>query len=594
MAAITVRELLTKWGFEADTKPIDRLNKSLSDMKSSVKIIGAVAVSTVGTIFGLAASVATAGDEAAKTAKRIGVGVEALQEYQFVAQLAGSSTNEMTSALEGLTFGIAEARKGGGKLIEPLIRLNQLTGKDLLTNLGSAEDTMLGLADTFALITDDAEKASLAQKIFGGSGLAMVNVLNQGSDAIRRQRREARELGVVLSEKATKNSELFIDAMLRVKSVLIGVRNAVGAELLPFITELMDQFRIWVLLNKELIRQKLSSFIKVMIGATRILVEFFKKLFRAIEGLIFVMGGLENAVRIVLGLLILIGGAKLLSGIGNLTVAIGVGLAQAFTVAGRAAILAQAQMLLIPIAIGLAVAALFLVIEDIVGFFQGKKSVFGLLVDNFDMLSDKLTGFVAGITEKVKAVVKTGLTAAIEFLSNLSAEDFAGIGDVILKALELAFLVSTLPLRIGIAIGEGIIEGIIEVIREKFPRIASFLGIDLESIAENEKSGESAATKLLRSSKQQTAEGGFGGGFLGARFRTNAQGAGIGAQAFPGRPGGAVTQIITQTNTISVPISIPEGVSRAEAQGLVRDGVKDALNQTIRETQVATATPVES
>jgi hypothetical protein len=73
----------------------------------------------------------------------------------------------------------------------------------------SAGASMLlaGVADAFARIEDPAERVRLAFKLFDSEGVALVNLLSDGSDALEDMRERARDLGIVLDEALVRNAE---------------------------------------------------------------------------------------------------------------------------------------------------------------------------------------------------------------------------------------------------------------------------------------------------------------------------------------------------------------------------------------------------
>ena len=490
MASITVRSLLTKWGFEANTKPIEKLNKSLADTKTAVTLIGAAVISQVGVLFGLTNVVSAAGDEFAKMASRIGIDVEALQEYAFVSKLAGSSTQEMTSAVESLTLGIAEARKGSGKLIEPLIRLNQLTGKDLLTSMGNADEMFLQLADSLGQVEDATERAELSQKIFGGTGLAMVNILKQGSAEIRKQRQEARDLGIVFSEDAAKRSEVFQDSLLRVKSAVTGIRNVVGLELMPVVQSYMDLFRAWILQNKEWLKTNIVKTLDSMVKGTKIVFRTVKAMTKVFVSAIDALGGFQQVLKNVIFFMSLFAAVKFLSAIGNLALAVGGTLVFAFRALGNAALLAQAKMVIVPIAIGLAIAGVLLLLDDLRAFFQGRDSITGEIVKSFEgvdikaLIKQKLdeaivvvVKFAKEVKEKIKGIfdipspaeairkaTKGALKSTQEFFDELSFDNFGEkISQLLLDALTADNILTSI-LGLFVAVFQGIGDALLATI----------------------------------------------------------------------------------------------------------------------------------
>ena len=63
------------------------------------------------------------------------------------------------------------------------------------------------VADAFARIEDPAERVRLAFKLFDSEGVALVNLLGDGSGALDQMRERARDLGIVLDEHLVRDAE---------------------------------------------------------------------------------------------------------------------------------------------------------------------------------------------------------------------------------------------------------------------------------------------------------------------------------------------------------------------------------------------------
>lgn len=60
-------------------------------------------------------------------------------------------------------------------------------------------------------------------ELFGRSGREMIPLLNQGAGGLREMAREARELGIVVSESFSRRAENFNDNLRRLKAALQGL-----------------------------------------------------------------------------------------------------------------------------------------------------------------------------------------------------------------------------------------------------------------------------------------------------------------------------------------------------------------------------------
>lgn len=193
---------------ERASRGLASLSGRVRFLKVGIGSLGA-AIAGVVSVGGLTALVhrsIEAADSIGKTADKIGVGVEALQELRYAAQLAGIEERTLDMALQRFTRRVAEAAKGTGEAKDALAQMG-IALRDQNGNIRAAEDLLSEVADAFTRVQDPAERVRLAFKLFDSEGVAMVNVLARGADALEETRRRARELGIVLDEDLVRNAE---------------------------------------------------------------------------------------------------------------------------------------------------------------------------------------------------------------------------------------------------------------------------------------------------------------------------------------------------------------------------------------------------
>ena len=162
-------------------------------------------------MFGLASSTAQLGDDVAKTADKLGIGIEELQELRYAAERSGVSTSSFDTALEKMTKNIGLALEGTGAQKDALDALG-LSAEDLASML--PDDALGVIAERMRGVSTQAEKAALANDIFGRSGIGMLNMLRDGSAGLWQLQEDARRTGYVLSEEAARDGEVFQDTLL--------------------------------------------------------------------------------------------------------------------------------------------------------------------------------------------------------------------------------------------------------------------------------------------------------------------------------------------------------------------------------------------
>ena len=98
------------------------------------------------------------------------------------------------------------ALQGTGEAKDALAQMG-IALRDHSGNLRQSEDLLGDVADAFARIEDPAQRVRLAFKLFDSEGVALVNLLGDGSDALDETHERARNLGIVLDEHLVRDAE---------------------------------------------------------------------------------------------------------------------------------------------------------------------------------------------------------------------------------------------------------------------------------------------------------------------------------------------------------------------------------------------------
>lgn len=367
----TVREITTRWGFDIDDRPLRKLQDKVSDLKGSLTVMGVSITAAAGSLFGLAKFTANAGTQASKLSQQLGINAETMQKLIAVATDSGLSTEEFTTHVRFLTRNLFEAAAGSKQAREGFARLGvSLRGTD--GRLISSDEALLRVADRFKAMPDGVTKSALALRLFGRSGTQMIPLLNKGSAEIQRLGLRAKDLGQVLDAEAIKNSKEFNNSLKELGSVMLGIRNTVGAKLLPVLTPLIKKYTEMIIANRKLIALRMEAVFKGIAKFLEISWKFASKLLTALRGMAAIFGDVETAAQAVAFSLGIIISLNVLSKIGSLAMAV-VNFANAMKAASLAALALQ-------ISIGAAFVAIGLIMEDIVAYFQGRDSVLGFLL----------------------------------------------------------------------------------------------------------------------------------------------------------------------------------------------------------------------
>ncbi|MYL22529.1 phage tail tape measure protein [Halomonas alkaliantarctica] len=269
----------------------------------NVTLAGGIAA---GSIFGLANSTATLGDDIAKTSAKIGIGAGELQELRYAAERSGLSTQKLDSSTERFVKRLGEARQGGGAAAKAYEQLGLDASK--LAELTPAQSLRV-VADELAKVENHSDRVALAAKFFGREGVAMINMLKDGSAGLNQYAQDARAVGYVLGDEAPGQAETFKDALLDAQSGLTGMKNTLGAELMPAVTELMREFSGWMRENRDQVKafarefgERLKDAVPVIIDLAQGVGNFARTLAGMVTTAAELAGGFDNLALILGGL----------------------------------------------------------------------------------------------------------------------------------------------------------------------------------------------------------------------------------------------------------------------------------------------------
>ena len=208
-------------------------------MAKSVATAAAAATAAVGAM-GFALSKQTAKvDNLAKTARKLGTSVATLQELQYAAELTGVGATTLNMAMQRLTRRVSEAAGGFGEAKGALIELGVNAAKLEKMPL---DQKMEVLADAFAGVEGEADKVRLAMKLFDSEGVSLVNTLGIGSNGLRNMAREARALGLTISDIEAKKFEDMNDDISRMKFAASAAATTFTSEMMPMLEGIFTGF----------------------------------------------------------------------------------------------------------------------------------------------------------------------------------------------------------------------------------------------------------------------------------------------------------------------------------------------------------------
>ena len=227
----------------ADTKQLQksfstasqRVQQSVSKMKTSFGVLSKAA----GVLTGLGAGISLAGfkkvtdelDRIGKTADRIGITTDSLQQFEFAARRSGISTEALRGSLERFTRRLGEAQTGNKAYKQTFSELG-VAITDTNGNLLKADEVLENVVDSLAKTEDLTVKTALASQAFGREGGAGIVAL---SKEYKNLAAEIKGLGGIVDENLIRNSEKINDRFETLSTVIKTQLQSAFVELGPVI-----------------------------------------------------------------------------------------------------------------------------------------------------------------------------------------------------------------------------------------------------------------------------------------------------------------------------------------------------------------------
>jgi hypothetical protein len=219
----------TKAAFKSARKGINKLGKA-----------GAAA----GLAFGASvvagyASAAADIDKLAKKSSLLNIPVQELQKLRFAAEQTGVGVQTLDTGIQRMTRRISEATTGTGVAVKALEELN--VPLESIQNLQPQEQFKV-IADAMEGVKNNSDKVRLSMALFDTEGVALLNTMKGGADAIDQVGDSLDKFGILLDEVDTKKIEMANDSFAKSRRVLKGVGQQMGVALAPIVGGLTERF----------------------------------------------------------------------------------------------------------------------------------------------------------------------------------------------------------------------------------------------------------------------------------------------------------------------------------------------------------------
>ncbi len=252
------------------------LSKKASAMGKALAIGVGAAVTSLG---GLVAKSIDTTDRIDKLSQSLGMSTEGFQEWDYILGQNGVSIDSMTTGMKTLTNMTDDLKKGSKTATDAFSRLG-ISFDDVA---GKTQEDIFNLTiDALMTVTDESERAALANDLLGKSGAELAPLLNQGSNAVEELRQNAHELGLVIDEEAISAGVELGDTWDDVTRSFGAIATRIGTEVMPIVQD----FSNWILDNMPTIQEVTSNVFNSISNSIKWVTDNSKWLIPVLGGLV--------------------------------------------------------------------------------------------------------------------------------------------------------------------------------------------------------------------------------------------------------------------------------------------------------------------
>lgn len=221
-------------------KDLERsVSKTRAQMNKAAKVLGVAALAMAASIGVASAKGAASLDELSKSAEKMGVAIDQMQGLREAAkQFSGVANTTFDMALQRMVRRVSEAAQGSGEAKNALKELG--VDAKALAKL-SPDEQFKRLADSFQDVATQGDRVRLAMRLFDSEGVALVNTMMAGREAIEGVQARMEALGLTMTQLEADKVEEMNDALSLLKAVGNAASMQMAAQLAPAVTAVTQE-----------------------------------------------------------------------------------------------------------------------------------------------------------------------------------------------------------------------------------------------------------------------------------------------------------------------------------------------------------------
>ena len=179
---------------------------------------------------GAAEQTATLAKETAALTRTTGMDTKTASAWVSMAKSRNIQTDQLTRAFTTFSKQLRGAEGGSKAAVKAFGDLG--ISAESLKNM-KTEDAVLAVSDAFQQLPAGADKAAIAQQLFGRQAQALLPLLNLGSKGLEEQMKVMEKHGLVMDDAGVKKGLELAKAQRELKTTTDGLKVSIGSALVP-------------------------------------------------------------------------------------------------------------------------------------------------------------------------------------------------------------------------------------------------------------------------------------------------------------------------------------------------------------------------
>jgi hypothetical protein len=376
-----LKEFFVQIGFAVDEAEAANIENRINSVRDTVQKIGVAAVAASAGLYALVHSTASESAEFAKLAEIMGVTTREAQKWSYATGQVGIDTKDLIELTAELAENMGEAADSATGEAGMAFKAFGLSVKDANGKLKQTPQFFEEIADAYAKETDARKKANFLTGAFGEQGIAFALLFKNGAEGIRAMREEAETLGLVMDDAAVQQGKEAALSFATFEKVLKAIKNTLAAEFLPTVNLLLREFIEWWKINREIVKQRFHLVFKLIMPPLKLVLGTLKILLSVLnfviqEWRLFALILMTAVIAAMIAFK-----TQLIFLIAQVWVFVA-----ASVKAGWASFVAWSKALLPLLPYIAALALLILILDDIWGWWNGKDSLIGRIIEGWKKL----------------------------------------------------------------------------------------------------------------------------------------------------------------------------------------------------------------